>query len=135
MFETNARKGLRLSVSGADLKMRTSYYNPVSWVSVDIEDALNAGHSVDPERGIQLCAETVGAINARSERSIAGFIGLLCVLCRRERFLRRATASMLYIQLDRSPHFRPFLSHPTNAQFFSLSAKFFFSSSGAIALG
>ena len=79
--------------------MMRTYYNPVSWVFVEIDDALNAGHSVDPERGIQLCAKTVGAAEASNEKIIASFIVVLCVLCRRERFLRRATAFMLCTQL------------------------------------
>lgn len=76
-----------------------SYYNAVSWVSIDIEDALKAEHSVDPESGIQLCAKTVGTVKARNERSIAGFIVSLCVFSRPRLFSRRTTDCRVCIRL------------------------------------
>lgn len=76
-----------------------SYYNAVSWVSVDIEDALNAGHSVDPESGMQLCAKTVGTVKARNKKSIAGFIVALSVFSRPRLFLRRTADCIVSIRL------------------------------------
>ncbi len=38
-----------------------SYYSEVREESVENEDELNAGHCVEPSRGMQLCAVTAGA--------------------------------------------------------------------------
>jgi hypothetical protein len=35
---------------------RCSYYNPTSWELVEIEEALKAGHVVEPLNDMQFCA-------------------------------------------------------------------------------
>lgn len=45
--------------------MGASYYSEVRDGSVENEDALNAGHCIEPLRGMQLCAVAVGASTTR----------------------------------------------------------------------
>jgi hypothetical protein len=50
----------------------STYKNPLSVGSAtDIEAALKAGHSVEPESETQLCANVVGAVPTRSDKSAA----------------------------------------------------------------
>jgi hypothetical protein len=56
-----------------------TYNKPTNVLSVDIEAELNAGHVVEPERGIQLCAIAVGTA-LRSVKRKADFFNppILC---------------------------------------------------------
>ena len=55
--------------------------NPTSVLSVDIEEALKAGHSVEPVNEMQLCAIAVGRLLASSAHIVAGV--LMCEVFRR----------------------------------------------------
>ena len=51
---------------------RSTYKNPVRVGPVEMDEALNAGHCVDPESAIQACVDTRGIEAARSRRAAVG---------------------------------------------------------------
>lgn len=69
-----------MSVSKLPAQSLGAYNKEVSSGAVEIDDALKAGHRVEPERGTQLCAEAVAAAEVRNTRSVTSFIAGSCIL-------------------------------------------------------
>ena len=46
-----------------------SYYSPTRYVSVEMEEALKAGHVLEPESGMQVCARVAEVDDANSVHS------------------------------------------------------------------
>ena len=66
LLETPARNGLCFCQFVPFKDVKSTYNKPVSVLSVDIDEVLNAGHVVDPAREIQFsfCAQAVDASRA-----------------------------------------------------------------------
>lgn len=65
-------KGYKRLVDDKLGHQESTHKNPVRVGPVEMDEALNAGHCVDPESGIQACVETVGIEAARSRRAVVG---------------------------------------------------------------
>ena len=83
-METKARKGLIAISKGRNISdVVLNYKRETRAESVEIEDTLKAGHCVEPERGMQLCAEMQGIDDAtivRANIMLLEFLSFLFIL-------------------------------------------------------
>ena len=106
MLETKARKGLNAISKGRNTSdAGLTYKKETRAESVEIEDTLKAGHCVEPERGMQLCAEVKGIDDATIVRASTILLDFLCFLFTLRPPASLVTPSSIGRQLPLEVHF------------------------------